>query len=155
MPSTTQGGSSSLAARLLGKVRVLLHLLLVCTTGWVVYTEISIMVADSGDRGTAILAGGVALAALFGLTSMVSLFTGRVIHTATSTLFFGVAGLMAMLAIFAALLIDGWSVWTTEDPLQCAVMLTMLLGSGLALIVEVFCRRLGVVTRWQLPWSGD
>ena len=53
------------------------------------------------------------------------------------------------------LLADGWSVWTTEEPLRCAVMLTMLFGSGLALIVEVFCRRMGVVTRWQLPWSGD
>ena len=154
-PSRSHAGSTSLGAGLLGKVRVLLHLLLVCTTGWVVYTEVSIMVADSGDRGTAMLAGGVGLAALLGLTSLVSLFTGRVIHGVTSTLFFGVTGLMAMLAIFADLLIDGWSVWTTEEPLRCAVMLTMLFGSGLALIVEVFCRRMGVVTRWQLPWSGD
>lgn len=154
-PSRSHAGSTSLGAGLLGKVRVLLHLLLVCTTGWVVYTEVSIMVADSGDRGTAMLAGGVGLAALLGLTSLVSLFTGRVIHRVTSTLFFGVTGLMAMLAIFADLLIDGWSVWTTEEPLRCAVMLTMLFGSGLALIVEVFCRRMGVVTRWQLPWSGD
>ena len=154
-PSRSHAGSTSLGAGLLGKVRVLLHLLLLCTTGWVVYTEVSIMVADSGDRGTAMLAGGVGLAALLGLTSLVSLFTGRVIHRVTSTLFFGVTGLMAMLAIFADLLADGWSVWTTEEPLRCAVMLTMLFGSGLALIVEVFCRRMGVVTRWQLPWSGD
>ncbi len=154
-PSRSHAGSTSLGAGLLGKVRVLLHLLLLCTTGWVVYTEVSIMVADSGDRGTAMLAGGVGLAALLGLTSLVSLFTGRVIHGVTSTLFFGVTGLMAMLAIFADLLADGWSVWTTEEPLRCAVMLTMLFGSGLALIVEVFCRRMGVVTRWQLPWSGD
>ncbi len=113
------------------------------------------MVADFVDRGTAILVGGVGLAAVLGFTSLVSLFIGRVIHPAASTLFFGVTGLMAMLSIFADLLIDGWSVWTTEKPLWCAVMLTMLFGSGLALIVEVFCRRLGVVTRWQLPWSGD
>ena len=154
-PSRSHAGSTSLGAGLLGKVRVLLHLLLLCTTGWVVYTEVSIMVADSGDRGTAMLAGGVGLAALLGLTSLVSLFTGRVIHGVTSTLFFGVTGPMAMLAIFAHLLAAGWSVWTTEEPLRCAVMLTMLFGSGLALIVEVFCRRMGVVTRWQLPWSGD
>ncbi len=153
--SRPHAGATSLPARVLGKARVLLHLLPGVATGWVAYTEVSTLLADAGDRATAMLAGGVGLAALLGLTSLVSLFVGRVIHRAVSTLFFGVAGLMALLVIFADLLIDGWSVWTTEDPLRCAVMLTILAGSGLGLIVEVFCRRLGVVTRWQLPWSGD
>ena len=101
------------------------------------------------------LLGGFGLVAVLGLTSLFTIFLGRRIHPAVSKLFFGLAILMASLATFAELMIAGWTVWSSENLLPCIAMLTMIGGSGLALGVEVLCRRLGVVTRWQVPWSGN
>ena len=139
---------------MLSQFRLLLHLLLVSTTGWITYESLNVVIGEEADHNAAMLLGGFGLAAVLGLTSLVTIFLGRSIHPALSKLFFGLTILMAMLATFAELMVVGWTTWSTENLLQCIMMLSLLGCSGLALGAEVLCRRLGVVTRWQVPWSG-
>ena len=139
---------------LLSQFRLLLHLLLVSTTGWITYEALRVVIGEEPDRNAAMLLGGFGLAAVLGLTSLVTIFLGRRIHPAVSKLFFGLAILMVLLSIFAELMIAGWTSWWGENPVQCIVMLSMVGCSGLALGAEVLCRHLGVVTRWQVPWSS-
>jgi hypothetical protein len=142
-----------LGKRLLGHLRLLIHILLaapVITASVMQFREMS---GGYGDRATAILACGFGAAALLGLLSMVTLYVGRRIHRAVSTLFFGLTAVIMLLNIFSELLTAGWSEWTGDDPVQCGIMLSMLVLSGLGLAIEHFCHRLGVVTRWRVPWS--
>ena len=145
----------SWGAWLLSQFRLLLHLLTVSTTGWIAYDALQVMMGEAANRTAAMLLGGFGLAVVLGLTSLITIFLGRSIHPAVSKLFFGVAILMTLLTIFAELMIVGWSVWSGENLVQCIVILSMLGCSGLALGAEVLCRRMGVVTRWQVPWSGE
>jgi hypothetical protein len=59
-----------------------------------------------------------------------------------------------LLTIFSELLTAGWSDWTGDEPVQCVVILVMLVLSGLGLTVDHFCHRLGVVTQWRRPWGN-
>ena len=152
--SNSSNPSISWGAWLISQFRLLLHLVLVSTTGWTTYEALRVVLGEQADHNAAMLLGGFGLAAVLGLASLVTIFLGRSIHPAVSKLFFGLAILMAMLATFAELMIAGWSDWSGENLLQCIVMLSILGGSGLALGAEGLCRRLGVVTRWQVPWSG-
>ena len=139
---------------LLSQFRLVLHLLLVLTTGWITYEALQIVIGEEPDHTAAMLLGGFGLAVLLGFTSLVTIFLGRRIHPALSKLFFGLTIFMILLALFAASIIDGWTTWSGENPVQCIVTLSMLGCSVLALGTEALCRRLGVVTRWQVPWSG-
>ena len=141
-------------ARLLGHLRVLLHLLLLSTTGWILATELLTTLSEDRNRASAILMAGFGLAVLLGLISIFTLFVGRVIHRSTSSLFFSMALLLVLLAIFSQLIIHGWPHWAGDDPLQGPLMVTMLSGSVVALGVEALCSRVGVVTRWGLPWGN-
>jgi hypothetical protein len=118
------------------------------------YEALRVVIGEEPDHNAAMLLGGFGLAAVLGFTSLVTIFLGRRIHPAVSKLFFGLAILMVLLTIFAELMIVGWAAWSSENPVHCIVMLSMLGCSGLALGAEVLCRHLGVVTRWQVPWSG-
>ena len=133
---------------------MLLHLLLLATTGWVMTTELLTTLGEDRNRASAILMAGFGLAVGLGLISTFSLFIGRVIHRPTSSLFFSLAILLVLLAIFSQLIINGWPSWTGDDPLQGPLMVTMLSGSVVALGVEALCSRVGVVTRWGLPWRN-
>jgi len=144
----------SWGAWLLSQFRLLLHLLVVSTAAWTAYEALGVVMREQADRNAAMLLGGFGLAAVLGLISLVTVFLGRRIHPAVSKLFFGQTILMLLLTIFAELMIAGWTTWSGENLLQCIVMLSMLGCSGLALGAEVMCRRLGIVTRWQVPWSG-
>ena len=144
----------SWGAWLLSQFRLLLHLVLVSAAGWTTYVALRVVIGEEADRNAAMLLGGFGLAAVLGLMSLVTIFLGRGIHPAVSKFFFGLTILMAMLATFAELMVVGWTTWSTENLLQCITMLSMLGCSGFALGAEVMCRRLGVVTRWQVPWSG-
>jgi len=143
-----------LVARLLGHLRVLLHLLVLTTTGWVVTTELLTILSEDRNSASAILMAGFGLAVALGLISTFSLFVGRVIHRPTSSLFFSLAMLLVLLAVFSHLIINGWPRWTGDDPLQGPLMVTMVSGCVVALGVEAICSRLGVVTRWGLPWRN-
>lgn len=140
---------------LLSQFRLVLHLAVVSATGWIVYDAVQVMAAEQAGRSTAMLLGGFGLAAVLGLTSLVTIFLGRGIHHAVSKLFFGLVIFMVLLATFAELMIVGWPTWSAENPVQCVLALSMAGCSGLALGAELLCRRLGVVTRWQVPWSGE
>jgi serine/threonine protein kinase len=139
--------------RLLGFIRLLNHILLIAPVTTASVMQLQELTEGFGDRATAILASGFGFAALLGLLSMVSLYVGRRMHRVVSTLFFGLTAVIMLLNIFSELLTTGWSQWTGDDPVQCAVMLSMLTLSGLGLTVEHFCHRLGVVTRWRPPWA--
>ncbi len=140
--------------KVLGHFRVLLHLLVLATTGWVVTTELLTTLGDDRNRASATLMAGFGLAVVLGLISIFSLFIGRVIHRPTSSLFSGLVILMVLLAILSQLVINGWPSWAGDDPVGGAVMVTMFSGSVVALGVEALCSRLGVVTRWGLPWRN-
>jgi serine/threonine protein kinase len=141
-----------LGHRLLGLSRVLTHFMLLAPVIVVAAGQIREMAGGSGDRATAILATGFGAAAFLGVLSVFTLYIGRRIHRAVGTMYFGMTAVIMLLNIFSELLTAGWSEFTGDDPVQCAVMLLMLLLSGVGLVVEHLCHRLGVVTRWRVPW---
>ena len=152
-PAIARGPKPPLGHRLLGHLRLLVHLFLVAPVITAAVMDLLTMLDGFGDRATAILMSGFGIAGVLGLLSILSIFLGRVIHKVVSTLFFGLTALIMFLSILSSLLTDGWSEWTGEDPLQCALMLTMLTLSGVGLLVEYACRRKGVETRWRPPWA--
>jgi serine/threonine protein kinase len=139
--------------RLLGFARLLIHFLLIGPVTVASVMEVQELRAGSGDRAAAILACGFGLALLLGLLSLLTLYVGRRAHRTLGTVFFALTAVIMLLNIFSELLTAGWSEWTGDDPIQCAVMLAMLVLSGLGLAVEYSCHRLGVVTRWRPPWN--
>jgi hypothetical protein len=141
-----------LGKRMLGLSRVLTNFMLLTPVVIAAVSQIREMAGGDGDRATAILATGFGAAALLGLLSIFTMYIGRRIHRAVSTLFFGLTAVIMLLNIFSELLTAGWSEFTGDDPIQCAIMLAMLLLSGVGLVVEHFCHRKGVVTRWRVPW---
>jgi hypothetical protein len=141
-----------LGKRMLGLSRVLTHFMLLTPVIIVAVEQIREMAGGYGDRATAILATGFGAAALLGLLSVFTLYIGRKIHRVVSTLFFGLTAVIMLLNIFSELLTAGWSEFTGDDPVQCAIMLLMLLLSGIGLVIEHFCHKHGVVTRWRVPW---
>jgi hypothetical protein len=138
--------------RVLGFGRLGIHFLLIGPVTIALVMQLQELREGFADRAVAILASGFGLAVLLGILSIVSLYIARRAHRVVSTLFFGLTAVIMLLNIFSELLTAGWSEWTGDDPVQCAVMLSMLILSGLGLTVEHFCHRLGVVTRWRPPW---
>ncbi len=153
-PAPPAGPRPPLGRRLLGYARVLLHLLLIMPVTAVAIMELSEIRDGSGDQATAILLAGFGLATVLGLVSILTLFVLRVTHRTVSILFMGLTVIIMLLNIFSELLTTGWSDWTGDDPLQCAMMMSMLGLSALGLVLEHFCHRLGVVTRLRLPWAA-
>ncbi len=133
---------------------MLLHLLLLATTGWILTTELLTTLGVDRNRASAIFMAGFGLAVVLGLISTFSLLVGRVIHRPTSSLFFSQVILLVLLSVFSQLIINGWPSWAGDDPLQGPLMVTMFSGSVVALGVEALCSRVGVVTRWGLPWRN-
>ena len=133
---------------------MLLHLLLLATTGWILTTELLTTLGVDRNRASAIFMAGFGLAVVLGLISTFSLFAGRVIHRPSSSLFFSQVILLVLLSVFSQLIINGWPSWAGDDPLQGPLMVTMFSGSVVALGVEALCSRVGVVTRWGLPWRN-
>jgi hypothetical protein len=150
---SASGPPLSFGKQLLGYVRLFIHVLLLAPVAAVSVMELKELTEGYGDRATAILMCGFGIAAFLGLLSMVSLFVGRRIHRVVSTLFFGLTAVIMLLNIFSELLTVGLSEWTGDTPGQCALMLSMLVLSGLGLLVEFSCYRLGLVTRWRVPWA--
>jgi hypothetical protein len=148
------GPSISWGPWLLSQFRLLLHFLMLSTTGWITYEALQVMMGEVPDHTAAILLGGFGLTVVLGLTSLITIFLGRKIHPAVSKLFFGLTIFVVSLAVFAALMVDGWTIWSSENQLQCIMTLSMLGCCCFALGAEYLCRRLGIVTRWQVPWSG-
>ncbi|MHC4786575.1 MAG: hypothetical protein ACYTE6_11490, partial [Planctomycetota bacterium] len=142
-----------LGKRVLGFTRLLIHFLLLGPVTISSIMQLRELQEGFGDRATAILASGFGFALLLGILSLATLYVGRRAHRVVSMLFFGLTAVIMLLNIFSELLTAGWSEWTGDDPVQCAVMLSMLVLSGLGLTVEHFCHRLGVVTRWRPPWD--
>ena len=140
-------------ARLIGHIRVILHMALAATVIAESIVELLALSGGSGDRATAILMTGFGLAGLLGLLSLLTLFTLRAAHPLGSNLFFGLTVIILVLNIFSELLIVGWSDWTGDDPLHFALLLLMLVVGSLGFVVEHACDRLGVVSRWRLPWG--
>jgi hypothetical protein len=142
---------ASFGARLLGYIRLVIHILVVAPVAMVSLMELVTFLRDEGDQATAILMPAFGIATLLGLVSVMSLFVARVVHRAVSTLFFGVMVVIMLVNIFAGLLTDGSFGWTGDEPLQCALMLWMLGLGALGLIIEFACHRVGVVTSWRRP----
>ncbi|MEE8459561.1 MAG: hypothetical protein V3S08_06795, partial [Phycisphaerales bacterium] len=90
---------------LLSQFRLVLHVLLLSTTGWITFEAFRVMSSEYPDQTAAMLLGGFGLTVLLGLTSLVTIFLGRRIHPAVSKLFFGMTIFMVSLAVFAALMI--------------------------------------------------
>lgn len=137
--------------RLLGHLRLMLHLVLAVPIPTLSVLEIRRLMIDDGDRATAILVIAFGTALLLGSLSFLSLFVARRMHRVMSTLFFGLSALIMLFAITAELLAVGWTDFSADDPMECALMLTMLGGSLLGLLVELACRRFGVEARWKNP----
>ena len=97
---------------MLSQFRLLMHLMVVSATGWITYNALQALPGEFADRSTAMVLGGFGLAAVLGLTSLVTIFVGRSIHHAVSKLFFGLAILMVALTVFAELIIQGWATWS-------------------------------------------
>ncbi len=133
---------------------MVLHLLLIGPVATVAIMELLVILGGGTDQATAILLAGFGLAGVLGLLSMLTLFVLRVTHRVVSILFMGLTVIIMLLNIFSELLTAGWSDWTGNDPLQFAMMLSMLVLSPLGLVVEHFCHGLGIVTRFRLPWSA-
>jgi hypothetical protein len=112
--------------RVLGFSRLLIHFLLIGPVTIASVMQLQELVAGFGDRAAAILASGFGLAVLLGLLSILTLYVGHKLHRAVGTVFFGLTAVIMLLNIFSELLTAGWSEWTGDDPVQCAVMLSML-----------------------------
>ncbi len=140
-----------LGKRLLGYLRILLHLVLAVPIITLLTLELRRLLDDDGDRATAILVIGFGTALFLGLLSFLSLFAARRMHRVVSTLFLGLSAVIMLVAIIAELLTVGWSDFTGDDPVECALMLTMLAASALGFPIELACRRFGVEARWRRP----
>ncbi len=138
----SQGSSPSVFGRVLGWVRLLLHLMLIGTTGWMATTELRAALAEIPDRAAAFHGVGYGLAAVLGLISLASICMVRGIHRAMSSVFLCLLILLILLASFSDVVMGGWSNWAGEDAAQAAVMMAMLAGSSVTLGVEALCRRL-------------
>jgi hypothetical protein len=146
-PAAAFHGRQPYGKRVLGFTRLLINFLLVGPVLIATVLHLQELLAGFAERATAILASGFGLALLLGILSIVSIYVARKTHRVVSVLFFGLTAVLMLLTIFSELLTAGWSDWTGDEPVQCVVILAMLVLSGLGLTVEHFCHRLGVVTR--------
>jgi serine/threonine protein kinase len=153
-PAAAFHGRQPYGKRVLGFTRLLINFLLVGPVLIATVLHLQELSAGFAERATAILASGFGLALLLGILSIVSIYVARKTHRVVSVLFFGLTAVLMLLTIFSELLTAGWSDWTGDEPVQCVVILAMLVLSGLGLTVEHFCHRLGVVTQWRRPWSN-
>jgi hypothetical protein len=72
-----------------------------------------------------------------------SIFGRRPLYDAVTSLYFALAPLIILMVIFSELIIGGWSSWTGNDGLQCALMLTMLGAGSVGLLLQHAWQRRG------------
>ena len=121
---------------LLGFSRVIVHLLLLSAVTFAARLELPDLLAGRGDGATMVLGVGFSVAVVLGVLSLLSIFGRRPLYDAIISLFFALAPLIILMVIFAELIIGGWTRWTGNDGLQCALMLTMLGAGSVGLLLQ-------------------
>ncbi len=129
---------------LLGFSRVIVHLLLLSAVTFAARLELPDLLAGRGDGATMVLGVGFSVAVVLGVLSLLSIFGRRPLYDAIISLYFALAPLIILMVIFAELIIGGWTRWTGNDGLQCALMLTMLGAGSVGFLVQHAWQRQGV-----------
>jgi hypothetical protein len=136
---------------LLGRVRVLLHIVGIWPAAVLAALGLGACVAGDADRTTTIAAPAFAIAATVGLASFLSLYVIRTMHSTLCTLFFGLMATIGLVGLGAEWLTRGSLAAIAEiDTMQLALIIGLPALGVLAAPVEVACHRLGVITIWRL-----
>jgi len=92
--------------------------------------------AGGNEDSTWLLGLGFLATAALGALSLVTLFGRRPAHYLVRKLFCGMGAGIILFIIFSQLIVGEWSGWTGNDPLQCLLMLSMLVAGATGLFAE-------------------
>ncbi len=124
---------------LLGFMRAVLHLVLLSAVGFAAVIELPTLIG--GGDSTWLLGLSFCVATVLGVLSLFTLFGRRPAHYLFHNLFCGMGAGIILFIIFSQLLLGEWSRWTGNDPLQCLLMLGMLVSGVAGLLAERSWRR--------------
>jgi len=136
MPLGLHGSHGTEPSALLGLMRVMLHLILLITVSLAAVIEFPAVMAGGNEDSTWLLGLGFLATAALGALSLVTLFGRRPAHYLVRKLFCGMGAGIILFIIFSQLIVGEWSGWTGNDPLQCLLMLSMLVAGATGLFAE-------------------